>query len=89
MINTGGIKVNPEEIEKALEPTLIGHFFVTSVPDPVLGEQLILVLEQSQDLDFSGLHKHHRPKDVLIREFIFTETGKVDRKRTLASQNRY
>src|SRR5690606_21206453 len=37
IINSGGIKLIPEQIEKKLSPKLTSRFFVTGIPDTLLG----------------------------------------------------
>ena len=46
VINTGGLKVFPEEVEEAIARVLPrAKFFVTSRPSEKWGEELLLVLE--------------------------------------------
>jgi o-succinylbenzoate---CoA ligase len=47
VINSGGVKLHPEEIEKKLSKIITQRFFVAGVPDKVLGEKLILVIEEN------------------------------------------
>ena len=87
IINSGGLKINPEQIEEHLQSRIEANFFIASLPDETLGERLVLVLEsQSNDLDkstFEGLEKLHVPKEVLcIPEFVYTPSGKVQRQKT-------
>ena len=88
VINSGGFKISPEEVEKEIEG-LLPHrsFFVTSILDERLGEKLVLILEGARgNIDLSGLqlHPYEIPKDViLLPEFIRTETGKINREKTL------
>ncbi|GAA0872170.1 AMP-binding protein [Gangjinia marincola] len=95
VINSGGIKLYPEEIEAKLEK-IIGHrFFVTALPDDALGDKLILVVERefSQEaLDsltqeikqLKSLDRFEYPKKILfIDTFIQTQTGKIHRSKTL------
>lgn len=86
VINSGGIKLHPEIIEKKLENILENRFFITKIPHSVLGEALVLVIESAQkkayDLDF--LPKYERPKEVFFTaKFVETSSGKLDRQRTL------
>lgn len=88
VINSGGFKISPEKIEKALEVLLPDRsFFVTGMLDERLGEKLVLIMEgNGSTIDFSGLklHPYEIPKDViLVPEFIRTETGKVNREKTM------
>ena len=45
VINSGGIKLYPEEIEKKLSKVMDRRFFVTGLPDDALGEKLVLFVE--------------------------------------------
>lgn len=44
VINSGGIKLFPELIEQKLVRSIPGRFFITSRPDEVLGESVLLAL---------------------------------------------
>jgi O-succinylbenzoic acid--CoA ligase len=85
VINSGGIKLIPEQIEDKLSHKIHSRFFVTGIQDPVLGEKLILVIEgEKQDLDestFDELDKYEKPKEVFyVSKFIETQNGKIKRK---------
>ena len=45
MINSGGIKLHPEQIEKALSAVISVPFFVFGQPDKQLGQSLSIVFE--------------------------------------------
>lgn len=88
VINSGGIKLYPEQIEKNLRSKIKEQFFITSIPDDTLGDKLVLVLEsKSNTLDpsvFETLGKYEKPKEVLlINKFIETSSRKIHRKKTL------
>jgi len=88
IINSGGIKLSPEEIESKLFYKLKGRFFVAGIRDRELGEKLILLIEgQKYSLNervFSELSKFEIPKKVFfIPKFVETATGKVQRSKTL------
>jgi O-succinylbenzoic acid--CoA ligase len=90
IINSGGIKISPEHIESKLESHISKRFFIASQADEFLGERLILVLEsESNTLTsdvFNSLEKHQRPKEIyVVSKFIETSTGKIQRKKTLAT----
>ena len=92
VINSGGIKLYPEQIEKKLRSKIKEQFFITSIPDDTLGDKLVLVLEsKSNNLDssvFDSLGKYDKPKEVLvIDKFIETSSGKIHRKKTLKAIN--
>ncbi|MFE3868818.1 AMP-binding protein [Flavobacterium sp. LS2P90] len=85
VINSGGIKLIPEQIEDKLSHKIHSRFFVTGIQDPVLGEKLILVIEgENQALNestFDALDKYEKPKEVFyVSKFIETPNGKIKRK---------
>ena len=88
IINSGGIKIFPEEVEEILAKFISVPFFIASKPDEILGEKVILVLEATPFLIennvFSQLSKYQIPKEILFLEaFERTETNKINRKKTL------
>jgi O-succinylbenzoic acid--CoA ligase len=90
VINSGGVKLIPELIEAKLADKITNRFFVIGVPDTVLGEKLILVIEGEQ-LDFAanffdGLGKYEKPKEIVfVPKFKENENGKLLRKPSLQS----
>lgn len=92
IINSGGVKLAPEQIEAKLQGKIQGRFFIASETHSTLGEQLILVLEnKSNDIDsavFSELEKFEKPKKIYnVITFIETKSGKINRKETLKTIN--
>ncbi|MFB9058173.1 AMP-binding protein [Mariniflexile ostreae] len=88
VINSGGIKLFPEQIEVKLQNKIHQRFFMASKPDDTLGQKAILILEgKSNQLDqavFEDLGKYEKPKEIIaIPEFVETASGKVNRRRTL------
>jgi O-succinylbenzoic acid--CoA ligase len=88
VINSGGIKLIPEQIENKLMSKIQQRFFIASKPDNELGEKLILVVEGDKvEFDHSiyeDLDKYEKPKEILfIPKFKETATGKIMRKETL------
>ncbi|MCX5856230.1 MAG: AMP-binding protein [Deltaproteobacteria bacterium] len=92
VINSGGIKYNPEIIERKLEEVISDRFIVSSVPDARLGDKIVLIIETSdprkyESPDFKNsvngkLPVFERPKDLFFLEH-FPETGnsKIQRKK--------
>ena len=90
IINTGGIKVQIEEVEQQLLPYLRSNFAVTSIPHPKLGEAIVLLVEpfsQQNNIDeiikeaFNTIPLYHQPKYFFtISEIPMTDSGKKDRK---------
>ena len=90
VINSGGLKLFPEQIEAQLKGKIKSHFFMASEADDTLGQRLILVVESDDtSLDkfvFEGLSKFEIPKNIYaVSKFVRTETGKIQRKKTLES----
>ena len=92
VINSGGIKLHPEEIERKLSPYIVQRFFVAGIPDEQLGEKLVLVIEGRRDSvilnSFQNLKevlsKYETPKEVFfIDRFVETDTQKIQRSKTL------
>ena len=88
MINSGGVKLIPEQIEAKLIEKLDARFFVTGIPDVTLGEKLILVIEgEKQDFAtdfFDVLDKFEKPKEIVfVPKFKENENGKLLRKPSL------
>jgi o-succinylbenzoate---CoA ligase len=95
-INSGGIKIHPEQLEKKLEGFIPSAYFIASVPDDVLENKVVLVIEseaytpqQEQALITymeQLLTKYEMPKQLIyIPSFIYSESNKVLRKETLAT----
>ncbi|MGO4770364.1 AMP-binding protein [Flavobacterium sp. W22_SRS_FK3] len=88
VINSGGVKLIPEQIEAKLIGKINSRFFVTGIPDSVLGEKLILVIEgEKQDFPidfFDVLDKYEKPKEIVfVPKFKENENGKLLRKPSL------
>lgn len=88
VINSGGIKLFPEVIEKKLQSKIEEEFFIAGKPDDTLGEKLVLVLEgDTNSLDtsiFDELDTYEKPKEIIaVSKFEETSSGKIHRKRTL------
>lgn len=98
VINSGGIKIHPEEVEKKLQKIIIQRFFITAIPDPSLGEKPVLFVEQAfseENLvtlrkkisNLKSLNRYERPKKIyFIEKFEETPTGKINRRNTLISK---
>ncbi|PHS64156.1 MAG: O-succinylbenzoic acid--CoA ligase [Flavobacterium sp.] len=87
VINSGGIKLFPEQIEAKLSPYIDCSFIIAPEKDEELGERLILILEnESNEISsniseaFQYLNSYERPKKIYtFSKFPFTETGKIKR----------
>ncbi len=93
LINSGAVKLLPEELEKKIESAMDRRFFIDKEPDEELGERAVLFLEGSpldprtEKLLYSHmkelLHAYEVPKRIVsIPLFAETGSGKVDRPRS-------
>jgi len=92
VVNSGGIKLFPEQIESKLQDKITGEFFIASKADDTLGEKLIIVIEGDNtlidDSIFNDLDKYEKPKEVIfIPKFKLTNSGKIHRIKTLEALN--
>ena len=91
VINSGGVKIHPESLEKAHEKYFSFPFFYSGIPHDLLGEQLVIVvaqeyLKESQEIlaKIQFGTKFYKPKGILtVAEFLYTHTFKLRRKDTL------
>lgn len=97
VINSGGIKLIPEQLEFKLSTVLKERFFMSSEPDELLGSKLVLIVESKDRgvaLEVAYLErikeakvmsKFEIPKKVVfLDKFIETPTQKINRKASLA-----
>ncbi|QGY44696.1 AMP-binding protein [Maribellus comscasis] len=89
VINSGGIKIQPETLEKQFEDILQKTCTVLAFPDELLGQKMVLVVETSEKviseeiLEKLALHFDRKllPKAVFfVAEFPRNKSFKIDRK---------
>lgn len=87
-INSGGIKIHPELIERETGHLFSRPFLISSVPDVTLGEKVILVTEENlSPADWDSFveniaqqfGKYARPKMQVQLEIPLNAAGKPDR----------
>jgi o-succinylbenzoate---CoA ligase len=90
VINSGGVKIHPEEVEDKLSAIIQIPFFVAGIPDEKFGQKLILVVESTTVVSIDKtnfekvLDKYQVPKEQwCFRGFIRTESNKINRIKTL------
>lgn len=94
VVNSGGIKLFPEQIERKLQDLIQLPFFIASLPHPALGEQVVLVMESGelseevQQTIFSSmkqlLGRYELPGQIIcIPEYVYSAGNKVLRNETL------
>ncbi|WP_348797044.1 AMP-binding protein [Flavobacterium adhaerens] len=84
VINSGGIKIMPEQVENKLSTLIPRRYFIAGESDDVLGEKVVLFVEgEALDIDkaiFDVLDKYEKPKKIVfIPKFKETATGKFMR----------
>lgn len=91
VINSGGIKVHPEEIERILAAYIPGEFYITGTPHEKWGSAVTLVCDRASrnisderifDICRSVLSRYQVPKIIRRVEAVeHTATGKIKRPR--------
>ena len=98
VINSGGIKVHPEQLENQVknilhEQNIDCNLIIAGAHDSTLGEKVVLILETDEldritienlkDYLKQSLPAYHVPKGIYcLEKFVYTETNKVKRKET-------
>ncbi|WP_336128896.1 AMP-binding protein [Mesoflavibacter sp. CH_XMU1422-2] len=88
VINSGGVKLFPEQIEAKLQSQIASRFFISKENNDKFGEQVILVVEDKdfnlKSSDLKDLSKLEVPKNIYtVDKFIETSSGKINRGKTL------
>lgn len=87
VINSGGAKIFPEELEKLVKQNIPNEAIFLGIEDEKLGQKLILIIEGEHDENIKSKIQNlefqksfHKPKDVIFVEQIpRTPNGKVSR----------
>jgi O-succinylbenzoic acid--CoA ligase len=90
VINSGGIKLHPEQIEKVLSAVISVPFFVFGKPDKQLGQSLSIVFEGQAPNQIKRiiskldtLSRYEKPKDYFVLSHFVRANGKILRHQTL------
>lgn len=91
LINSGGVKIVPEEVEALVQSRTLLTCLAIGLPDERLGQKLVFVFENEQapdslpilKADFENfLPRHWRPKEIYrVEHFPRNESLKVDRRK--------
>ncbi len=92
VINSGGVKLHPEEIERKIEQLLSKPFFISSKTDEKFGEIPVLYIEDNEwdkaQTEFflkkieTKLSRIELPKSIIFKhKFRRTESGKIIREK--------
>lgn len=92
IINSGGIKINPELLEEVLKMHLPNDVIFSGLDDRSLGQKLVLAVEGDKSLKLSSqinaslnavetsFSKNHRPREIYyLKEFPRLPNGKINR----------
>lgn len=87
VINSGGAKIFPEELEKLVKKEITNEAIFVGLPDERLGQKLILIIEGNQSdevvqkISIVPFEKNfHKPKEIIFVDKIpRTPNGKVNR----------
>ncbi|AKH93247.1 AMP-binding protein [Elizabethkingia anophelis] len=87
VINSGGAKIFPEQLEALVKKHISNEAVFMGIPDEVLGQKLILVIEADENeilryqvLDVKYEKPFHKPKEIVfVSKIPRTPNGKVNR----------
>ena len=84
VVNSGGIKLFPEEIESEMASMIKGEFYLGGVPDDKWGERLVMYVTPAPEFAMDRLRDNlphvKLPKEVrVLHEFPHTSSGKIKR----------
>lgn len=89
IINSGGLKINPSEIESILSPIILSPFFSIGLKDEELGQRHVLCVEgkdtkYNKDQFTPALDNRFCPKEIYyFDKFELTKSGKIDKLSTI------
>ncbi|OPC23532.1 AMP-dependent synthetase [Elizabethkingia meningoseptica] len=87
VINSGGAKIFPEQLEVLVKKSIPNEAVFLGIPDEVLGQKLVLIIEGSENEEVKSLlsdvkfeKTFHKPKEIVfVAEIPRTPNGKVNR----------
>lgn len=94
VINSGGIKIHPENMEQVIDEWIDVPFIIGGIPHETLGEGCVLILEEAlpeekfeqiRELIREKFGKYAAPKQQIVASILKTENGKIRRRETLNS----
>ncbi len=89
IIISGGLKINPEIIEKELSKIIESDFFVFGIPHKILGKKPVIFVEGKLNFNIidiqnylnNRLNKYFIPKEIIsVKSFDRTKNGKIIRR---------
>lgn len=92
VINSGGVKIHPEQLEQFFSDFIDGNFFIAGIPDDTFGQKCILVTDTMTKVeDFEQLctlckahfGPYSSPKQWIQLPFSYSSGTKINRRLTL------
>ena len=92
IINSGGIKLIPEEIERKISKLISVQFVIIGIPDIKLGEKIVIVSQKTLKIELDKINKvlskyERIQTSFIIKKFPLTQSGKIKRKELLKILN--
>lgn len=89
IINSGGVKIQPEKIEAVISSFYKDELYASCIPHYLLGEQLVIVVSKEvlkpeelfENIEEAFSHIEQPASLFLVDEFPKTLTGKINRKK--------
>ena len=85
VIISGGVKIFPGEIESMLSTIMLQPYYISSLPDEVLGQKVVLYVEgETQDFQLEEINQLNlgirKPREIILKpKFNRTASGKIIR----------
>ena len=83
IINSGGIKINPETVEQKLSKYYSSDFIISSLSNDKLGDEVVIVFKENIPENykdaFKKLDKYEVPKKVFLLDTFPKNNGKINR----------
>jgi O-succinylbenzoic acid--CoA ligase len=89
VINSGGLKIYPEQLESLVKKIITNELIFTGIADESLGQKLVLIIESTEHPAIKRQlekiiypTKNHQPKEIIfIGTFPRIPNGKIDRRK--------
>jgi o-succinylbenzoate---CoA ligase len=91
-INSGGVKIHPEQLERLLGELIAIPFFISGEPDDTFGEKCIIIVDDTNDTpSLETIQQHCKqeigayaaPKKLYRTAIVFSNGTKINRRETL------
>lgn len=84
VVNSGGVKLFPEEIEREIAPFIKGEFYLCGMPHAKWGQQLVICITPQTVVDHAAMeaevsHIRLPKKKITLDKFEYTSNGKIKR----------